>query len=316
MKMNLKIAFGVFFALCTSILTGCTEDPYDGVISNEKSIEAVTLGNGLIQVGPALVDRAAGTVQVKVLMQANTNLAAVAPIIQSSYLSKVSPASGEVIDFKSNNNKYEYTVTSESGQSRKWTIQLVPFTETILGTYKITNLSIYGGTGPEFGGAAVLNMTDKPWIWPANDGPQVELDNTLTFEWTGVTANGSTYGKFTNNAGLDAKYADFQFVLSPQININKFYRTMPKGEGVWTRDYTANTVTFTFPDGSTKTGTFIGAGSIDLGNSKSKTVTDNAFDFKLQGVDEWNNAATKIYTDYDKFAGNPRRYWIDVKKIN
>jgi hypothetical protein len=282
------------------------------VISNEKSIEAVTLGNGLIQVGPAQIDRAAGTVQVKVLMQANTNLSAVAPNIQASYLAKVSPASGEAIDFKSNNNKYEYTVTSESGQSRKWTIELVPFTETLLGDYKITNLAVYGGTGPEYGGAAVLNLADKPWAWPATEGPQTELDNTLRFEYTGVTANGSTYGKFTNNAGPDGKYANFQFILNPQTVVNNFYRTMPKGEGIWTRDYTANTVTFTFTNGTTKTGTFRSAGTLDLGNSKTKVITDNAFDFTLNGVDDWAN----IYSDYDKFVKRPRRYWIEVKKTN
>ncbi|RYZ51513.1 MAG: hypothetical protein EOP49_11550, partial [Sphingobacteriales bacterium] len=254
-KLNLKLAF--FIAFIMAIATGCEKDPYDGVVSNEKSIEAFTLGTGFIQIGPAVVDRLARTVNVKVLMEANTDLSKVSPLVQASYKAKTSPASGEPVDFTADGNTLKYTVTSESGQSKEWTVTVEPFEETITGIYNITAQVVYGGTGPEWGGGGVINMTDKPWVWPADgSGPQAEMDNTLVFELTGATDNGDTYGKFVNNAGPDGKYASYLYTATPQTDVNSLYRTLPKGEGVWTRSYANNTVTFKFADGSTKVATF------------------------------------------------------------
>jgi len=310
MKIKLITKWISLLVLTLAFCVGCTKDPFDDVVSNEKSIEEVSLGNGLVQVGPAVVDRTAGTVTVKVLMEQDTDLSNVSPQIQASYKASISPASGEPINFAANNNIATYTVTSESGQSREWTIELVPFTETLLGTYDIQGLVLYGGTGPEYGGAAVMNLTDKPWVWPATDGPEAELDNVLTFEFTGTTDDGSTYGTITNDAGADGMYADFLFIGNPQTDVNSFYRKIPKGVGTWTRNYSANTVTFTFSDNTTATASFVEPGTISLGNSNTKTVTDNSFEFTLNGTDDWNN----IYSDYDKIVKKPRKYWIDVKK--
>ena len=297
----------LFVFLCC---TGCVEDPYDGVVSNEKSIEAVTLGGDFAQIGPATIDRAEGKVMVTVLMQPGTDLSRVSPQIQVSYKANISPSSGEPINFAANNNQATFTVISESGQSRDWVVELVPFTETILGTYDITNLVVYGGTGPEYGGAATMALTDKPWVWPASGGPEAELDNVLTFAFTGVTPEGKTYGTFTNAAGPDGQYANFLFTGKPETDVNKFYRKLPKSEGTWARDYINNTVTFTFADNTTTTAAFVGPGTISLGNGATKKVTDNAFEFTLNGTDDWDN----IYSDYDKFVKRPRKFWIDVKK--
>jgi hypothetical protein len=293
-----------------SVFSACVKDPYEDVISNERSIEAVTLGGGLTQVGPAIVDRQAGKVSVQVLVDDNTDLSSVTPILQASYRASTIPASGEAINFASNGNQYTYTVVAESGKTREWTIELVPFTESLPGTYAITGQVIYGGTGPEYGGGAVMNLTDKPWVWPETGGPAAELDNTLVFEFTGVTPEGHTYGTVTNNAGADGLYADYQFIMDPATNVNHFYRKIPKGEGTWQRDYTAQTITFTFPDGTTTTGSFADAQTIGLGNGLSKTIADQAFDFTLNGTDDWGN----IYSDYDKFVKRPRRFWIEVTR--
>lgn len=292
------------------IVSSCVKDPYDDVISNERSIEAVSLGGGLVQVGPAIVDRETGHVSVQVLVDENTNLSSVAPVIQASYRATTAPASGESVDFASTDNKHTYTVVSESGKTRDWVIELVPFTETLPGTYKITGQVVYGGTGPEYGGGAVMNLTDKPWVWPDEGGPDAEFDNTLVFEFTGVTPEGHTYGTVTNSAGADDEYADYQFIMSPATDVNNFYRKIPKGEGTWLRNYTTKTITFTFEDGSTATGSFVGPQTFDLGNGLSKAVANSAFDFTLNSSDDWGN----IYSDYDKFVKRPRRFWIDVER--
>lgn len=298
----------VCLVLILAALSGCEKDPFEGIVSNERAIMSFSLQNG--QMGPAIIDRANSRVTVNVLVEEGTDLSSIVPNILPSYKATVSPAQGEPVNFAANNNQVTYTVTSESGQTREWTVELIPFTETLLGTYDITSLVVYGGTGPEYGGGGVLNLTDKPWAWPETGGPAAELDNVLTFEFSGVTEDGNTYGTVTNDAGADGEYADFQFVMNPQTDVNHYYRKIPKGEGTWERNYANNTVTFTFADGSTATGTFTGPGTESLGNNLSKTVTDNAFVFTLNGTDDWDN----IYSDYDKFVKKPRKFWIDVKK--
>ncbi|HYG37517.1 MAG TPA: hypothetical protein VD908_02810 [Cytophagales bacterium] len=309
MKKYTIFSIAVFFIVST-IQFSCTRDPYEDVYSNERSIDNVTLGGDLMQVGPAVVDREKGTATVKVLMQQGTDLSNVVAKVLPSYRATISPGPDQPVNFAGNNNKFTYTVTAESGSTRDWTVELVPFTETLLGTYDIQGLIVFGGTGPEYGGGAVMPLTDKPWVWPETGGPAAEMDNQLTFEYTGTTALGETYGKVTNSAGADGLYANFLFIGDPQTDVNPFYRTIPKGEATWTRNYEKNTVTFTFSDGRTAVGTFEEAGTEDLNNGLSKTITDNAFSFTLKGTDDWD----KIYSDYDKFVKNPRKFWIDIKR--
>jgi hypothetical protein len=98
--------------------------------------------------------------------------------------------------------------------------------------------------------------------------------------------------------------------LGKTVDVTKFYRQIPKGTGHWMRDYVKGTVVFTDSIGKITTGTFVSAGTEDLGNGKTMTITNNAFAYNLSGTDDWTN----IYKDYDKFVKNPRRYWISVTK--
>jgi hypothetical protein len=319
MKTTYLTRFCFVLAVAAAVAAGCKKDPFKGVTTNERSIEAYTLPEG--QIGPALVDKENATVTIKVLQ--GTDLSKIKPVVQASYRAELSPASGQEINFAASNNTVKYKVTSEAGTTREWTVKLEPFAETIIGTYNVTGLVVYGGTGPEWGGGGVLKLTDKPWIWPADGGPQAELDNKLTFEFTGATADGSTYGKFTNAAGADGKYANFLFVGIPQTDVNSKYRTLPKGEGEWVRNYTANTVTFKFADGTTKVATFkegpytftddyTGSGNKKDIYKKVVAAGDNSFEFTLSGTDDWGN----IYSDIDKFVKQTRKFWIDVKRTN
>jgi hypothetical protein len=306
-----KILTLVMLAMAAASIFSCARDPYEDVTSNERSIENVTIsGEGLTQVGPAVVDKTTGKAIVKVLIAEGKDLSSVATTVQAAYRAKVTPNAGEPINFKSSNNKATFQVTSERGVTKDWEVEIVPFSETILGTYKIENLVVFGGTGTEYGGGGVLPLTDKPWDWPELGGPAAELDNVITFEFTGATSEGQTYGKFINNAGADAMYADFQFVADPKTDVNHHYRKLPKGEGTWTRDYSKNTVTFKFADGTTTTGVFEGPKTETLGNGLSKTIINNSLAFTLNGTDDWD----KIYSDYDKFVKKPRKFWIDIKK--
>lgn len=307
--IKIPTTFSAALLLAVAVLLGaCQQDPFEDWQSHERAITDFTLPAG--QMGPAVIDRAESKVTITVLVEDEASLQSLAPTVLPSYKATVNPASGEAVNFTANNNRITYTVTSESGQVREWTVELIPFVETLLGTYDITDLVVYGGTGPEYGGGGVLSMTEKPWAWPEAGGPEAELDNTLTFAYSGVTEEGNTYGTITNHAGADGEYANFYFNMSPRTDVNHHYRKIPTGEGTWLRDYANNTVTFTFADGTFATGTLIGPGTTALGNGLSKTITHQAFAFTLDGTDDWDN----IYSDYDKFVQRPRQFWIEVQK--
>ncbi|GHE44790.1 hypothetical protein [Sphingobacterium griseoflavum] len=309
--MKTKICnLSLFILILLGGAIGCRKDPYEGVQSNEKSIENFTMGEGFTQIGAAVVDRELGTVKVKVLVENNTDFSKVKPIVQQSYRAQVSPQSGQEVNFLTDDYKLTYTVTAETGEAREWQVEIEPFEESILGTYDMQDLVLYGGTGPEYGGGGVLSLTSKPWIWPAAEGPQVELDNVITFTLTAVTATGKTTGKFIHDPGPDGTFANFTYILDPRTDVNHFYRKLPKGEGTWERDYTTDVLTLIAADGSRVSCSFVGSGTEALGNNLSKTIQNHAFVFALNGTDDWG----AIYSDYDKFVKKPRRYWIEVKK--
>ncbi|SHK38433.1 hypothetical protein SAMN04488028_104364 [Reichenbachiella agariperforans] len=309
-----KITYILFSILLVANMA-CIKDPLEdieaGDWNNERSVINLKFEN---QVGiPTItrVDESTGTIELTINVSEIPDLSnIVLQSIQTSYGATSSVEQGESLNFENSDQTALLTVTSPTGKSRDYTIKVFSFEETLLGTYDITDLIVYGGTGPEYGGGGVLPMTSKPWIWPETGGPEAELDNTLTFEMTGITAEGNTYGAITNNEGADGLYADFQYVLDPVTDVNPFYRTVPKAAGTWERNYALDRIIFTFADGSTSTAELVAAGTEDLGNGLSKVTTEQALAFDINGTDDWDN----IYSDYDKFVKKPRRFWIDLTK--
>lgn len=301
--------------LSTTILMGsCQKDPLEevseGKWNKERNILGITF-NG--QVGDAVIERVgdAATISFKYNTAAGQDFSKISvQDIEISYGATASADSGTVLNFDNQYKSATVTVTSVAGKSQDWTITMIPFTETLLGTWNITGLVVYGGTGQAYGGTTTAKMTDKSWCWDTAKGPAAEQDNTLTFTLTGVTDDGSTYGTVVNNAGNDGLYADFIYTLSdPDFNVNGFYRKIPKGSGSWLRNYSTGMVTFTFADGSISTGLFA-TGTENLMGTQTRTIPDHAFAFTLKGNDDWAN----IYKDIDRFVSNPVRYWVDITK--
>lgn len=306
----------IFALILIPIAFSCVKDPLEDIEdgatwNNERSIINISFEN---QVGQAEVirdDEDSGTIIIAINVDAVPDLSTITlKNLELSYGANASLEQGETLNFENGDQSANITVTSPTGKTREYTIYVTSFQETILGTYNITDLVVYGGTGPEYGGGAVMPLASKPWVWPETGGPQAELDNMVTFELEGITEEGNTFGKITNSAGEDGMYADFLFVGDPETDVNHFYRKLPKGEGTWLRNYTTGNVIITFEDGRTATGNFIGAGTEDLGNGQTKTTTGNALVFNLNGTDDWDS----IYSDYDKFVKRPRKYWIDLEK--
>lgn len=297
------------------LLTGCEKDPLTDVESGDWNHERNILGirfDG--QIGKASILRNENDARIEFLYYSSTSpdLSAVEILeMEISFGASASVAKGQSLNFENPDKKATVTITPVNGEPLEWIITLVPFSESLLGTWDIDKLVVFGGTGPDYGGAAVLNMTDKPWCWSATNGPAAEEDNTLTFALEGVTPEGNPYGSFSNNAGNDALFADFMFTSGDSvINLNGFYRKIPDGTGKWMRNYAEGTVIFQFPDNTVTTATLRLAGTYDLGWDKSKTVANHSFEFELSGIDDWDH----IYSDYDKFVKRPRKFWIDMSR--
>lgn len=177
-------------------------------------------------------------------------------------------------------------------------------------TYRITNLWVCGGTGPEYGGAGVIDILTKPDYFNSEDGRGVTavLDNYYQLRPDGT---------FVNYAGEDAR--NWWFVYSGSVNpangkdldLRSFYDVLPLSEGQFAID--GSTVTFTKADGTTTQATFVGPGSYEVpGTSKSVTIERQALAFAIQGgKDDWNN----IYKDYDKIAARPRALFIELEQL-
>jgi len=311
----------MLFCLVVSVQS-CVKDLQDDINDNdwnhERSIIEIQLEN---QVGTAEIentDSESGTIQLTINTSAVSDWSHVKlKSLQLSYQARCSVKVGDALDLSNTGKSAIIEVKSAVGETRKYAIKVSEFTESLEGTWKIEDLTLYGGTGPEYGGGAVLRLADKSWCWPEANSPDAECDNSLIFKMTDILENGNTTGTCVNEAGPDGKYADFIFQGScnnenpgVDVDVNKFYRRIPEGESTWERDYSANTITFTDMDGVKTVGKLVGSGTEDLGNGLSMTVTNNAFTFELIGADDWTN----IYSDYDKFVKKPRKYYISVSK--
>lgn len=312
----MKKTIYILLAFIALTQIGCQNDPLEdiqkGNWNNERSILGIKFEN---QVGKAVitrVDDATGEINLAINIDAVPNLTSIKiKELVLSYKATSNVLEGQTLNFENATKSNTLTVTSPTGKERVYTIKVSSFTETIIGTFNITNLVVYGGTGPEYGGGEVIVMSNKPWLW-TTDGPEKEKDNFLVFTMTGITDDGNTYGEVINNAGNDGKYANFLYVPDPQTDVTNFYRKIPAGKSEWKRDYAAGTITFTSASGVVTVGTFENAGTESLGNGNTKIISNNAFAFNLNGTDDWG----KIFTDYDKIVKHPRRYWIDVTRQN
>ena len=149
-----------------------------------------------------------------------------------------------------------FTVTQEGGFT---------FEETLVGAYKIKKIWVYGGTGPQYGGAGWYPIFEKTWFFDQTTGHGIgaELDNYFEFTLTEYNnATKQSTGQCVNWAGKDGKNWDCWFhdnknnageyrIADGAKDVNNFYRQIPIGTSTWVRDYnvTPNTVTFTDADG-------------------------------------------------------------------
>lgn len=306
------------------LLSACTKDPWNAVKEGSWNQDRKILNIKFAgQAGLAKVedtDASTGIINVSLATNLVEDMSKVTlETLELSYNAKSSVQRGETIDFTGSADP-TITVTSETGKTRTYTIVMTEFTETILGTYKISSSMVWGGTGPEWGGGALMEPSTKSWCWYVDEGhgPAAEYDDYLEFTLNEIMADGNTTGTCIHYGGVDAKHWNCLFKAAvnkegdTDIDLHKFYRQIPVGTSTWVRDYVNNTISFTDADGKVTTGQFLSGGDYTVYEGKVLTVEQNAFQFNLSGVDDWTN----IYSDYDKFVKRPRIFFVLVSPVD
>ncbi|MCR5890902.1 hypothetical protein LRS06_25010 [Hymenobacter sp. J193] len=292
--MHISVNFRLWAGLLPGLLllNSCTQDPFEGVESNERAITNFTLDKG--QIGVAEITRTPTEGTVTVYVVKGTDLSSVVPRIETSYKAKVDPASGVATNFAASNGIRTYSVTSETGQAREWKVQIKEYESDMDGTWKVTNLQFqyFIGEGESWGWSGTKKVADN--IADASK----ENDNTIEFKVTGVQPDGKLEGTYDHKAGPDNAYADFNF---KGTDYSYKFRRLPKGQGTWVRDFTDNTITFNPGQaGQTKTAT--------LEFSFDKSVMKMPFNVQPYDID-WNGEGNKMEL------GGAKTTWYTLQKI-
>lgn len=319
---KLKYLAGFFVLLC---LASCKNDPWDDVAdgkwNHDRTIVEIKFEG---QTGVPVItnlDGTAGEIELQLAVDLVPDMSKVKiEQLTLSYEATSSVGVGDTVDFTQENPKI--VVTATSGETRDYALTMTRFEESLVGNYAISASWVYGGTGPSYGGAALMAPEKKSWCWDENGyGPAAEYDDYLEFTLDEIGADGNTRGTCIHYGGEDKKHWNCMYEADQNkekpgvpVDLHNFYRQIPVGKSTWERNYSNNTLTFISAEGRKTSGLFIeAAGSYDVGDGKAVEVEDHAFRFTLKGADCWESGI--IYTDYDKFVKNPRVYFILATKV-
>lgn len=319
---KLKYLLSAAAVLCC--FTSCKDDPWedvaDGGWNHERTIIDIKFEG---QIGTPVItnlDETTGEIELKLAEALVEDLSAVRiEALTLSYNARGSVKAGDTLDFTQEESP-AIVITSASGESRSYSLITDKFRETLVGSYAISGSWVYGGTGPSYGGTALMMPEKKSWCWNTKGfGPAAEYDDYLEFTLTEIRADGNTCGTCVHYGGVDAKHWDCMFVGKNKAgrqleeDLSRFYRQIPAGTSTWERNYATNTLTFIDADGRRTSGMFIETpGSYDVGDGKAVEVADHAFRFTLRGSEDWD----EIYGDYDKFGRNPQAYFVLATKVD
>ncbi|NRS89268.1 hypothetical protein HNQ02_002194 [Flavobacterium sp. 7E] len=230
--MKTKIFKSVVVLTMILFAFSCENDAMDGLVREDRQIVSFKL-NG--QVGPAIITPIGddeGVVEIFAVM-AGIDLNAVLPSVEISEKATISPNPNESANFNTNGGSFVYTITSESGKTRKWKVNLKPFVSEIDGDWGVTSFKFdwFIGKGESWGWGE--NNAD---LTAALSDAGLEKDNTLGLVTTLVNESGNPEGTFDFGSGADMEYA--RFIVNPdhagQVkDYSSRFRKMPIGKGVF-----------------------------------------------------------------------------------
>ena len=273
-------------------LSSCKQDPFEGIKSHERAITAVTLDKG--QIGVADITRTSGdTSKATVYVVKGTDISKLMPSIETSYKASVSPGSGSLTNFAASKGKVTYTVTSESGESRIWLVQVKEYQSDLDGVWHVNQLKFqyFIGEGQSWGWNGTKNLADNM------PNASKEMDNTIEFTVTGVTATGNLTGTFVHGAGTDGQYGDFKQADGTDFNYK--FRKLPRTSGTFLRDFSDNSLTFNPGTAQSKT--------MPLVFNAAKTMVQMQFDVRPYDID-WNGGGGKMEL------GGAKYFWYMLQK--
>ncbi|WP_075344389.1 hypothetical protein [Tenacibaculum agarivorans] len=232
------------------IVTSCQRDPLDGIVSNDRQVLSFSLP-GVQQVGPANITSIGndeGIIDVFIIMN-GLDVSNLKPSFEISEKATAIPQSGETVDFTSEGNSFVYTVVSESGEERRWRVNLKPFVSEIDGDWIVKSLLFDWQIGIRqdwgWGVFGAYDVATNSYD-PANYTPEVlskdfpnaalEEDNELNLTTTLVNESGNPEGTFDFKPGDDGEYASFILASDHNGNPRSYtdrFRKMHIGKGVW-----------------------------------------------------------------------------------
>lgn len=175
-------------------------------------------------------------------------------------------------------------------------------------TYKVSNVWVYGGTGPEYGGGKLYDLLEKEEFFNNEDGRGISAikDNYLELRHN---------GEFVNWAGEDGRnwWMVYSGAHNPtngkDIDLKDFYELIPRHKAAYSVD-ASGLITFTSSDGKVTTGQIVPAGKCVLSEYGHEVYVKNtAIKFTISGGhDDWNN----MYNEYNAIACRPRIVLIEL----
>lgn len=220
--------------LSIMLFSACQKDPFDGIESKERAITSFMMEG---QIGLAEITRTPEEGKLIVYVNPGTDLTNATPEIVTSYHATVVPGSGETIDLS--DSSYTFMVTSASGESREWELQVEPYDFDLGGEWDVVSMDFWWwiGEGEDWGW-----QETRPLAWNI-PGTSNEEDNSLQFRLEGVDEEGLLYGTYTFDPGPDGEYADFIYTDGSDYNY-KFRRLPAQEIGTWHRNFDTNLIIF------------------------------------------------------------------------
>jgi len=319
---NIKLVscLGILLILVTACQKNLSNDLASDTWNHERGIMSIRLEHQLGD--PVIVRDEYGSSEIKIYvnLQAMTSNELELQQLSLSYGATSDAQVGQKISFD-NDNSATIRITSQSGQTRDWLVQLLPFDDPILGTWNIRKLEVYGGTNPSSGSTNVVNIGTLNLMNRTAPHLSTELDNILTFTLEGVEADGSAYGTLVHDPGPDETFGKFYITSGGGAilyDMNPVYRTIPEGTSTWRKNGVNGLITITSSEGVSHTSRFLGAQTVTLFQNDTHhrfVVVDNhALQFSI--------VQPKVTSPYGSFntinymGDNPEEYFIHIEKAN
>lgn len=243
----MKYIINLLTAITILSVVSCVADPQEVLEGTDwqkdRNVTSLLLD---YQIGEAVVERDFDDAQITVYAP-YTQIADFANIevksIELGYGATSTVATGTFLDFSSG-NKATIEVTSGSGETLVWTINLEKYQSDLEGVWSLGEMgaSCNMFTWSSWGWWDSINIAD---ILPESSP---ELDNKITFTVISADENGDPYGTYNNEAGEDGVYGEFTDV-SNGWDADARFRQFPKGKGSWSRSFSRNKVIITAESG-------------------------------------------------------------------